>query len=119
MVWLLVVLRRRGRSDADLLSDYPSLSAEDLDAAWAYYRHHPAEIEQAIWVNTVAANHPAGADVAPGALVYARLIGLTDDQIREAFDPPLPKQALDAAWEQYRRHPEEIDRHIARYRLAA
>src|SRR5260370_20982926 len=63
MVWLLVYRQRRGRSDAALLADYPGLTAADLDAAWDYYRQYPAEIEQAIWHNTVAANHEPGAAV--------------------------------------------------------
>jgi uncharacterized protein (DUF433 family) len=29
-VWLLEALRRNGRSEAELLADYPSLTAEDL-----------------------------------------------------------------------------------------
>lgn len=119
MVWLLVLLRRRGRPDDALLSDYPTLTAADLDAAWAYYREHPAEIEQAIWVNTVAANHPPNTPVAAGPLVHARLLGLSDDAIRDAFDPPLAQAVLDQAWEQYRRDPAAIDRHIAQSRLVA
>jgi uncharacterized protein (DUF433 family) len=94
MVWLLVFFRRRGRSDADLLADYPGLTPQDLDAAWEYYRRHPAEIEQAVWMNTVAADHAPGTPVPAGALVYARLIGLTDEQIRGAFDPPLTLEDL-------------------------
>jgi uncharacterized protein (DUF433 family) len=119
MVWLLVLMRRRGCSDAQLLADYPTLAPEDLDAAWAYYGQHPAEIEQAVWVNDVAANYPPGAAVRPGDLVYARLLGLSDDAIREAFDPPLPQAELDAAWDHYRRHPAEVDRYIAQSRLVA
>lgn len=119
MVWLLVLMRRRGRSDAELLRDYPTLSAADLDAAWDYYRLHPTEIEQAVWVNDVAANSPPGAAVPPGDLVNGRLIGLSDEAIRQAFDPPLEQQELDAAWEQYRRDPAAIDRHIAQSRLVA
>jgi uncharacterized protein (DUF433 family) len=119
MVWLLVLLRRRGQPDAALLRDYPTLSTEDLDAAWDYYRLHPGEVEQALWVNIVAANHLPGAPVPAGALVQARLLGLSDDAIRAAFAPPLNQAELDQAWEQYRRDPAAIDRHIAQSRLVA
>ena len=47
-VWMLEDARRQGLSDAELLQDYPSLSAEDLSAAWAYAKTHDAEIEQCI-----------------------------------------------------------------------
>jgi hypothetical protein len=57
--------------------------------------------------------------VRPGDLVLARLLGLSDDAIREAFDPPLAQDQLDAAWDHYRRNPAEVDRHIARSRLLA
>ena len=57
--------------------------------------------------------------VPPGDLVYPRLLGLSDEQIRTAFDPPLDQQELDAAWHLYRLDPKPIDRHIARSRLVA
>ena len=47
-VWLLVQLKQLGRSEPDLLADYPGLSVDDLDAAWAYYRTNTAEIEASI-----------------------------------------------------------------------
>jgi uncharacterized protein (DUF433 family) len=47
-VWLLVQARKLGASEADLLESYPSLTAEDLTNAWAYYRAHQGEIEQQI-----------------------------------------------------------------------
>lgn len=37
-VWLLVQARNLGTSEADLLKAYPTLRAEDLTNAWAYYR---------------------------------------------------------------------------------
>ena len=43
-VWLLVEYRRLGISEAQLLEDYPHLSAADLVNAWAYADAHPAEI---------------------------------------------------------------------------
>jgi uncharacterized protein (DUF433 family) len=53
-VWVLVQARRQGTSEADLLRAYPSLRAEDLANAWAYYRSHQEEIEQQILENEAA-----------------------------------------------------------------
>ena len=53
-VWVLVQARKLGTSEADLLRAYPSLHAEDLANAWAYYRGHRVEIEQQIEENEAA-----------------------------------------------------------------
>ena len=53
-VWVLVQARRLGISEADLLHSYPSLHAEDLVNAWAYYRAYRQEIEQQIQENESA-----------------------------------------------------------------
>ena len=53
-VWVLVQARSLGTSEADLLRSYPSLRAEDLANAWAYYRVHHDEIEQQIRENEAA-----------------------------------------------------------------
>ena len=53
-VWLLVVARRIGSNDEDLLKAYPTLSAEDLTNAWAFYRLNRVEIEQQIADNEAA-----------------------------------------------------------------
>jgi len=50
-VWVLVNYRRLGGADADLLRDYPSLTAADLAAAWAYYAANAQEIDRAIREN--------------------------------------------------------------------
>ncbi len=47
-VWILVGYRKLGLSDSKLLEAYPGLTATDLEAAWAYYRDHTAEIDEAI-----------------------------------------------------------------------
>jgi uncharacterized protein (DUF433 family) len=47
-VWVLVRERQLGRSEADLLRNYPTLRAEDLATTWAYYSAHRSEIEQQI-----------------------------------------------------------------------
>jgi uncharacterized protein (DUF433 family) len=53
-VWVLVQARRLGTSEADLLTAYPTLRAEDLANAWAYYRSHQEEIERQIRENETA-----------------------------------------------------------------
>lgn len=50
-VWILVQARKLGTSESDLLKCYPSLRAEDLANAWAYYRVHHDEIEKQIIEN--------------------------------------------------------------------
>jgi uncharacterized protein (DUF433 family) len=47
-VWVLVGYRKLGTTDERLLEFYPTLTPADLTAAWAYYRDHAAEIEDAI-----------------------------------------------------------------------
>ena len=53
-VWVLVRSRQLGLSEADLLRSYPSLRAEDLANAWAYYRAYQDEIERQIVDNESA-----------------------------------------------------------------
>jgi uncharacterized protein (DUF433 family) len=53
-VWVLVQGKRLGTTEADLLRSYPSLRAEDLANAWAYYRAHRIEIDQQIRENEEA-----------------------------------------------------------------
>ena len=53
-VWVLVQARNLGMSEAALLESYPSLRAEDLVSAWAYYRSHHQEIDEQIAENEAA-----------------------------------------------------------------
>ncbi len=53
-VWVLVQARILGTSEADLLRAYPTLRAEDLSNAWAYYRAHKEEIDKNIEENETA-----------------------------------------------------------------
>ena len=53
-VWVLVNATAMGNSEADLLRSYPTLRAEDLANAWAYFRSHRQEIEQQIRENEAA-----------------------------------------------------------------
>lgn len=50
-VWLLENARRLGSSEADLLKNYPSLTAKDLANAWDYVELHKEEIEREIIAN--------------------------------------------------------------------
>ncbi len=50
-VWGLVNARRIGYSEADLLENYPDLSAQDLANAWAYANVFASEIESDIKEN--------------------------------------------------------------------
>src|SRR5689334_6566896 len=50
-VWALVRGRQLGISEADLLQAYPTLRAEDLVNAWAFYRAHKPEIDLQIEEN--------------------------------------------------------------------
>jgi uncharacterized protein (DUF433 family) len=53
-VWVLVQARHLGTSEAELLRCYPTLRAEDLANAWAYYRTHKDEIDRQILGNEEA-----------------------------------------------------------------
>ena len=47
-IWLLVESHRQGVREAQMLNDYPHISAADLVNAWAYAEAYPEEIEAAI-----------------------------------------------------------------------
>jgi uncharacterized protein (DUF433 family) len=49
-VWILVSFRQQGANDTELLQNYPSLTPEDLTAAWDYYKQYRSEIDLAIVV---------------------------------------------------------------------
>ncbi len=117
-VWMLVMDRKLGMTDAQVLSSFPTLTQADLDTAWDYYRANPVEIEQAIWFNDTAANVPDGVRPPVWVIVSGRLLGLPDDEIREAFEPPLAQADLDAAWAEYRTDPRRVGRDEAAHRLA-
>jgi uncharacterized protein (DUF433 family) len=53
-VWLIIRARQLGTSDSDLLKNYPSLLAEDISNATAYYMYHREEIDQEIAENEAA-----------------------------------------------------------------
>jgi uncharacterized protein (DUF433 family) len=53
-VWLLVEAQQLGISEAQLLQDYPHITAADLVNAWSYADAYPKEIAAAICVNNEA-----------------------------------------------------------------
>ena len=61
-VWLLVEAQQLGISEAQLLQDYPHISAADLVNAWAYADAYPEEIATAIAANNEVEN-PNGTPV--------------------------------------------------------
>jgi uncharacterized protein (DUF433 family) len=50
-VWLLVRQKQLGITEHEILSDYPTLRAEDLFNAWNYHRAHKTEIDSLIKEN--------------------------------------------------------------------
>jgi uncharacterized protein (DUF433 family) len=104
-VWMIVNSRQLGMTDENVVKEYPSLTAADLDACWDYYRDHPVEIERAIWFNDIAANVEDGVSPAAWVVVEGILLGLKDGEIRCAFEPPLSSDDLNAAWSAYRADP--------------
>jgi uncharacterized protein (DUF433 family) len=50
-VWLLVEAQQIGISEAQLLQDYPHITAADLVNAWIYADAYPEEITAAIRAN--------------------------------------------------------------------
>lgn len=54
-VWLLVEAQQLGISEAQLLQDYPHITAADLVNAWAYADAHPQEISATIRANNEVA----------------------------------------------------------------
>ena len=53
-VWVLVQARKLGSSELDILRAYPTVRAEDITNAWAYYRAHLDEIDRQILENEMA-----------------------------------------------------------------
>ncbi len=50
-VWSLENARRQGVTEAELLQDYPAISAQDLANAWNYVRSNTTEIDEQIRLN--------------------------------------------------------------------
>ncbi|NJL88512.1 MAG: DUF433 domain-containing protein [Coleofasciculaceae cyanobacterium SM2_1_6] len=54
-VWLLIEAQQLGITEAQLLQDYPHITAADLVNAWAYADAYPEEIAVAIHANNEVA----------------------------------------------------------------
>lgn len=68
----------------------PPLTQDDLDAAWAYAAENPLEIEKSLWANRVADCARKPGDALPIKLIdEGRRLGISNDEIRKAFVPPL------------------------------
>lgn len=50
-VWLLEQMRRQGVSEAEILRNYPGLTAQDLANAWDFVNSYRMEIEAQIQAN--------------------------------------------------------------------
>ena len=50
--------------------------------------------------------------IAVWMLVEAKRLGATDEQLLRDYEPPLSQAELDAAWDYYEQHREEIDQAI-------
>jgi uncharacterized protein (DUF433 family) len=109
-VWGLVEYRKLGLPDGEILRRLPDLTTADLEAAWDYYQRNLEEIERALWENEAVMIEHDGKDVPTWFLVRGRRLGLSDEHIRESFEPPLSQSVLDAAWAKLRERPEEIEK---------
>ena len=94
-VWQFVEAHRLGATDGQLLASYPELTLDDLTAARIYAAAHPLEIDRALWENEACMIANDGSDIPPDFLRRGRQLGLTDSELREAFEPPLAQSELD------------------------
>ena len=60
-----------------------------------------------------------GTRIAVWMLVETRRLGMSDQELRARYDPPLTQADLDAAWEYYKSHPQEIEQAIREHMDAA
>lgn len=90
-VWGLVESHKQGATDKQILQSHPSLTQEQLNAAWDYYRANPMEIERAIWENEACMIEYDTESIPSEMIQRGRDLGFDDDQIRDSFDPPLPR----------------------------
>jgi uncharacterized protein (DUF433 family) len=111
-VWVLVEARRLGMTEARLLEAHPTLSSEDLGAAWDYAAANASEIERNIWENQAAMDE-AGGDRRLALIIRGWQLGLSDDAIADAFSPPLTPAQLDAARRDYLARKDVLDGALA------
>ncbi len=96
-VWNLVEWRRLGQSDADIRRAHPDLTEADLAVAWDYAAAHADEIEKALWENEACMIDQDQQPLPVDLVRRGRQLGFTDEQICNAFEPPLSPEVLDAA----------------------
>jgi len=113
-VWMLVEAKQLGLSDDEIRNQYEQpLTEAELSAAWDYYRQNQIEIEQAIWQNqacmfeqgqggppiqTEGGHRFLRGTIPLTFLEKGRRLGFADEEIRDAFEPPLSPDDLAAAW---------------------
>jgi uncharacterized protein (DUF433 family) len=56
--------------------------------------------------------------IAVWMVVEGRRLGMSDQELLARYDPPLTQADLDAAWEYYENHREEIDQAIREHETA-
>jgi uncharacterized protein (DUF433 family) len=56
--------------------------------------------------------------IAVWMLVSARRLGMSDQELRTRYDPPLTQADLEAAWEYYKDHADEIEQAIQEHEAA-
>ena len=94
-VYGLVEWKRLGVTDSALLSMFdPPLTQSDLDVAWQYAAEHTDEIERALWADRAAMIESRSAEPIAKLIAEGRRLGLSDDAIREAFEPSLSESEL-------------------------
>ena len=96
-VWTLVERRHQGETDEEILASLPSLTGDDLAAAWEYFAAYQNEIERSLWENEASMIEHDGWNVPETMLIRGRQLGLSDEAIRDAFEPPLSQARLEAA----------------------
>jgi uncharacterized protein (DUF433 family) len=95
-VWMLVEAKQLGMDDAEIAARYdPPLTPDELASAWAYYDDHESEIDKALWLNRACMiEHENG--IPSDLLAQGQGLGFTDEEIREAFEPPLTRERFES-----------------------
>jgi uncharacterized protein (DUF433 family) len=94
-VWSLVERRRHGLTDEEIIRGLPDLTSEDLAVAWQYAKDHALEIDRSLWLNEACMVEWSGPDDLASTIRQGSQFGLSDQAIREAFDPPLTRDQFD------------------------
>ena len=95
-VWGFLESRRQGLTDEGILQSHPQLTQADLNAAWDYYANNPSEIERALWENEACMVRHDETNLLVEMIRRGRRLDFSPDEIHDAFEPPLSRQALQA-----------------------